>query len=56
MHWLIVLAALIVWHVVTLLILWWLPLPPKIERYKPWIMGLGVVVAAVLVVRHSGLA
>jgi hypothetical protein len=56
MHWLVVLAALVVWHVVMLLILWWIPLPPKIERYKPWIMGAGIVVAIVLIVRHSGIA
>jgi hypothetical protein len=55
MHWLIVLGALIVWHGVMLLILWWLPLPPKLERYKPWLMGLGILVAVILVIRHAGL-
>lgn len=56
MHWLIVLAALVVWHGLMLLLLWWLPLPPRLERWKPAIMVAGLVVAILLVLHHGALA
>jgi hypothetical protein len=55
MHWLVVLAALVAWHAIMLVVLWFLPLPPRLERYKPWVMGAGVVVAILLVLHHSNL-
>lgn len=56
MHWLIVLAALVVWHGLMLLLLWWLPLPPRLEKWKPALMVAGLVVAVLLVLHHSALA
>jgi hypothetical protein len=47
-------AALIVWHIVTLAILWFIPLPARLERYKPAMMVVGVVVAGVIIARHAG--
>lgn len=56
MHWLIVLAALVVWHGLMLLLLWWLPLPAWLERWKPALMVAGLIVAVLLVLHHSALA
>jgi hypothetical protein len=54
MHVLIFVAALVVWHVFILAILWFLPLPARFERYKPAMMVAGVVVAGAIIVRHAG--
>jgi hypothetical protein len=53
MHWLIVLAALIVWHGLMLVVLWYIPLPPRLERWKPAIMVGGLAVAFLLVIHHT---
>jgi hypothetical protein len=54
MHILLFVAALVLWHVLTLAILWFIPLPPWLERYKPAMMVVGVVIAGAIIARHAG--
>jgi hypothetical protein len=53
MHWLVVVLALVAWHVLTLAVLWFIPLPPRLERWKPALMAFGVVIAVILVLHHE---
>lgn len=55
MHLALIIAALVIWHLLILGLLWLIPLPPRFERYKPWVMGAGVVIAVVLILHHAHL-